>query len=140
MAGLTGAVSEEDRGYLSRLLFFSRECRAESQWNRSADNACSGDKSCIDCNDMHPAALASTVAGGAAGDLRHQAADVRPFRDGMGMGPMPAENVIVPAKDAACADGNCFLADSQVKQANDLPRCVKRRELFLEGANQPHPA
>jgi len=51
---------------------------------------------------------------------------------------MPAEYEIVLAQQTADADRDRFLADAQVKQADDLPFGVKRRDFFLKSANQPH--
>ena len=53
---------------------------------------------------------------------------------------MTAEYEIVLAQQTTDADSDCFLADAQVKQADNLPFSVKRRDFFFKSANQPHPA
>ena len=64
---------------------------------------------------MHRAALAAAVAGGAPGDLGHQPIDVRAFGNGVAVGAMTAEDVVVVAQPAARAHRDGFLADPQVQ-------------------------
>jgi hypothetical protein len=55
------------------------------------------------------------------------------------MGAMAAEYGIILSQQTTDAHGNSFLADTQVKQADNLPFSVKRGNLFLKSADQPHP-
>jgi hypothetical protein len=56
----------------------------------------------------------------------------------MTMRAMPAEDEIVLAQQTTDADRDCFLADPEVKQADDLPFGVKRGDFFFKSADQPH--
>ena len=94
-SGLTGAVAEKNHGDLLVFSFFRGEGRAEGERDRAADHAGGGDEAAFFGDDMHGAAFAAAVAGGAAGDLGHQPVDVRAFGDGVTVRAMTAVNVIV---------------------------------------------
>ncbi len=110
------------------------------QRNRAADHAGGGDEAGFFGDDVHRAALAAAVAGGAPGDLRHEPVDIRAFGDGMAVGAMAAVNEVVCAQQTANADGDGFLADAQMQQADDLPLGVERGGFFFERADEPHAA
>ena len=83
--------------------------------------------------------FAAAIAGGATGDLRHEPIDIGSFGQCVAMGAMTAEYEIILSQQTTDTDGNRFLANTQVKQADNLPFSVKRGNFFLKSANQPHP-
>jgi pyruvate dehydrogenase E1 component alpha subunit len=110
--GLTGAVAEKDHGDLALLFLLRREGRAQRQRYRPADHAGGGDEAGFFRDDMHRAAFAAAVAGGAPGDFRQKPADVGAFGDGMAMRAMTTVDEVIGAKKAASADGDGFLTDT----------------------------
>jgi len=138
--GLPGAVTTENHGDLLSFFLLGRESGAQGQGDRAADHTGGGDEAGFFGDDVHRAAFAAAVASRAPGNFRHEAVDVGAFGDGVAMGTMTAIDQVVVAEQAARADGNRFLTDAEMKQADNLPRSVKRRRLFLEGADQPHAA
>src|SRR3972149_4642302 len=139
-SGLTGAVAEEHHGELAFLSFFRCERGAESKWNGATDDSGGGDESTFFGGDVHRAALAGAVAGGTAGNFRHQAIDIRALGDGVAVGTMAAENIVIEFELRASTDSGGLLADSQMKQALNLAGGVERGNFFFEGADKPHPA
>lgn len=137
---LTGAIAEKNHADLALFFFFGGKCRAKRQRYRSADHPGGSDKAGLQRDDVHRAPLAAAVAARASGNFRHKPIDIRSFSKGMTMRAVPAEYEIVLAQQTADADRDRFLANSQVKQADDLPFGVKRRDFFFKSANQPHPA
>ena len=80
---------------------------------------------------MHRAAFAAAIAGGAAGDFRHEPIDIGALGDGVAVGAMAAVDIIVDSKQTAGADGDGFLADAQMEQTDDLAARRRAPRLFL---------
>src|SRR5262245_18791548 len=139
-SGLAGAVAEEDYRDLALFSFLPGKRRAQREWNGTADDTGGGDESGFLRDDVHGAAFAAAISGGAPGDLSHEFVYVGSLGDGVTVRPMAAVDVIVGAQQAARTDGNGFLANAQMEQADDLPFRVKRRDFFFEGPDQPHAA
>src|ERR1043166_8563552 len=125
MSRLTRAIPEEHNRHLSVVLLSGRERRAESKRDCAPDDSRGSDESGVHRDNMHRAAFPAAIARRAAGDFGHQPVDIRAFRDCVSVGPMTPENIIVLAQDATNTHGNGFLADSEMKQADDLPRGVQ---------------
>src|SRR5437867_3676071 len=89
---------------------------------------------------MHRTALACAVTSRAAGDLRHQSIDVRSFGDGMAVRTMATEDIIVLSELSTGSNRHRLLADSEMQQADNLPRGIKRRNFLLERTNEVHGA
>src|SRR5207253_10275488 len=85
---------------------------------------------------MHRTALARAVTSRAAGDLRHQSIDVRSLGDGMAMRTMATEDIIVLSELSTGSNRHRPLADSEMQQADNLPRRIKRRNFLLERTNE----
>ena len=56
------------------------------------------------------------------------------------MGAVAAIDEIVIAQQTQRADGDRFLANAQMEQADDLALGVERRDFFFERADEPHAA
>src|SRR3990170_5160578 len=139
-SGLAGAVAEEHHGELAFLLLLGGEGSAKSKWNGATDDSGGGDESTFFGGDVHRAALAGAVAGGAAGDLRHQAIDIRALGDGVAVRTMAAENIVIGLELRASTDSGSLLADAEMDQALNLTGGVERGNFFFKRADEPHPA
>src|SRR5713226_9811932 len=89
---LTGAIAKKNDGDLSLAFFLRRKCGTERERNSAAHDSRRRDKACIHCDDMHRATFAGAVARRAAGDLRHEAIDVRAFGNSVAVRSMAAKN------------------------------------------------
>ena len=139
-AGLARAVTEIHNGELPFAIFLSSEGRAQGKRNGAAHDSRRRNEPGVEGDDVHGAAFTCAVAGGAAGDFCHEPLNVGPLGDGVAVGAMAAENIVVGPQQAASSHSDSLLADTQVEQTHDLTHGVERGDFFFERANEPHRA
>ena len=131
------AVAEEAHGHVAAVPLLDGERRAGGDVEAAADHAVRAQHADAEVCEMHGAALALAVSGGAAVELGERTVDAGAFGEGVAVAAVGAGHVIVVGEVAAYAGGDGLLADVQVGGSDDLLADV-RLDGFLEPADLAH--
>ena len=137
---VVGAVAEERHDHLVAAPQPDRERGADRERHGGADDAVRAEDVALQVGDVHRAAEAAAVAGGAAHQLGHHAIGARTLGDAVAVAAMVARDVVVLAQMRAGAHGDRLFARIAVRRALDRARLEQLCDPLLEAADPHHVA
>ena len=97
-AGLACAVAEKHDGDLSFAFLLGSKSRAQSKRNGSAHDSRGCNEASVPGDDVHRAAFTRAIAGGTTCNFSHEPFNIGALSDGVAVGAMATEDIIVGSK------------------------------------------
>ena len=136
----SGAIAEEGDGDFAVLANLGPQRRAGGDRDAGADNAVGAEVAELNVGDVHGAALAAAVAGGAAEEFGHHLVHAGALGDAMAVAAVGAGDEVALVQSGADAGGGGFLADVEVEGTAHFGGQEGLLSRFLEATDAPHDA
>jgi hypothetical protein len=140
LALIRRAVAEIGQRHVVVAAITIGECEAGAERHLRADDAVAAEKSLLDAEHVHRAALAARVAVAATRELRHHTLGVHAAGEHVTVIAIAGDDLVALFQRELHADHDSFLADVEMAEAADQTHAVHLAGLLFEAADHQHVA